>query len=678
MATAKIVIETMAKNEGLQKLNTELATGCQNLKQAQTELRNLEKATKGGTTATAEQAERMKELNTEIIRQKQYNGQLSRAINETTAEIKKQVSATGEANGATGVWSKAMQTLGLNSQTLNTALGVLGGNILTGIVNQMKDLAVETLKIGANTQKFTATLQGMGLSAQDALTTYRQFNDVARDTNFNADNVYAIGQQMMLLGLNSKQAADMMRLCADAGVGLGKGQQGAEQIATAMAKIAATGRMGNRELDALKMSGINVAQILANKTGESIADIEKALAKGAINGQEAFAILAEYMQTKFAGAMARSKQNVIDTWGDLSGNMEAIMGVVGKSIFDAFYQSEIIQELVDLTQSFLTMLRSDGTGILSDFGEIGKWALGLIGDGLGFISTTIKAVVLVIHEMYDGFRKMCSDVIDWLTDLCKPLIEVYNWIKKIVTGIGKQIKEDIDKAWNKTFTNSRKDDAVTIPGGNKAAGDNFSGLIASYGNLEKSQKTAIINQKKFNESTKETIDWGKKLSDSFSGLANTLFNDSANFFSSFADMFSDFIQDICKQLLELYVKGMMVKGLGLFGGGGSSIISGADFGLGPIPAFAGGGIASGWAKVGENGPELIHVGSPSRVMTASESATMSGGCNVTVEIINQSGQQLQGKQGTPQYDAKGVVIPVLLEAIGENYMGINRFLKGPR
>lgn len=678
MATARILVETMAKNEGLQKLNTELATGCQNLKRAQTELRNLEKATKGGTTATAEQAARMKELNTEIIRQKQYNGQLSRAINETTAEIKKQVSATSEANGATGVWSKAMQTLGLNSQTLNTSLGVLGGNILTGIVNQMKDLAVETLKIGANTQKTIAGLQAMGFSAEDALAVYRELNDAARNTNINEDSVYGVGQQMMLLGLNSKQAAEMIQMCADASAKLKKGQAGFEQIATSMAKIAATGRMGQREIDALKMSGINVAQILANKTGESVDDIEKALAKGAINGQEAFAILAEYMRTEFAGAMDESKKNVIDAWGDLSGNMNGIMGEIGNSIFKAFYQSEIIQVLIDLTQSFLTMLRSDGTGILSDFGEIGQWALELVGDGLGFISTTIKIAVLAVKELYDGFRKMCSDVIDWLKDLLSPLIEAYNWIKRIVVAIGQDIKEEVNKSWSQTFQNSGKDKAAALRGNNKADGNEFSGLIASYGNLEKAQETAIINQKKFNESTKETIDWGGKLSSSFSGLANTLFNDSANFFSSFADMFSDFIQDICKQLLELYVKGMMVKGLGLFGGGGSSIISGADFGLGPIPAFAGGGIASGWAKVGENGPELIHVGSPSRVLSAGETALTGKPGNIKIELINKSGQQLQAEQGGQTFDGENYILQVVLNAYATNKAHMRDVMRGAR
>lgn len=677
MATAKIVIETLANNDGLQKLNNELAAGCMNLKAAQTELRNLEKATNGGTTATAEQAARMRELNAEIIRQKQYNGQLNKAINETTNEIKKQVSGMGEAQNATSLWSKAMQTLGINSQTLNTALGVLGGNILTSVVTQMKDMAVQTMQIGANTQKFTATLQGMGLSATDALNTYRAFNDVARDTNFNADGVYQIGQQMMLLGLNAEQAAQMMRICADAGVGLGKGQQGAEQLAHTMAKIAATGRLGTREIDALKMSGINAVEILAQKTGESADNIEKALSQGAINGQYAFGILADYMQSEFAGAMQSAKNNVIDQWGDVTGNMQAMMAEIGMSIFDAFNQSGIIQELIDITQALLTMIRSDATGIFSDLGSIAKWALGIIGDGLSIVTTTIKIAILAVKDLYDGFRTMCADVINWLKELLWPLVEAYNWIKKIVSAIGNEIKSQVDASWKDTFSNSADNQSGNVAISNKGA-NTFSGLISSYGNLDKAQKQAIINQQKFNKETKDTIDWQDKLVSAFSGLSNQIFNDSSNLLESLSNMFSDFTKDICSMLMQIYLKGLMVQALGL---GGSSLPTpsgGMSNLLSTFRMHANGGIAEGWSIVGERGPELVNFSNPGRVYTAGETAAALGGgnTNVTVEIINQSGQQLQGRQGTPTMDLKGVIVPVFLEAVGENYGGITNILKG--
>lgn len=56
MADAKINLETFTNDEGLKRLNSALAEGTQAAAAMQKELRDLEKATKSGTDATAEQA----------------------------------------------------------------------------------------------------------------------------------------------------------------------------------------------------------------------------------------------------------------------------------------------------------------------------------------------------------------------------------------------------------------------------------------------------------------------------------------------------------------------------------------------------------------------------------------------------------------------------------------------
>ena len=49
---------------------------------------------------------------------------------------------------------------------------------------------------------------------------------------------------------------------------------------------------------------------------------------------------------------------------------------------------------------------------------------------------------------------------------------------------------------------------------------------------------------------------------------------------------------------------------------------------------AGGGVAQGWSWVGENGPELVNFGSPSRVMTNAESKSIAGGNNFVMNVYN--------------------------------------------
>ena len=104
MSDAKITLETIASDEGLKRLNTALADGAQRAAQLQRELKNLERETQSGTTATAEQADAMKALRVELLEQKQANSEYAKAIKET-------VSSLGEVKQESGLLDSVMSQL---------------------------------------------------------------------------------------------------------------------------------------------------------------------------------------------------------------------------------------------------------------------------------------------------------------------------------------------------------------------------------------------------------------------------------------------------------------------------------------------------------------------------------------------------------------------------------------
>jgi hypothetical protein len=91
---------------------------------------------------------------------------------------------------------------------------------------------------------------------------------------------------------------------------------------------------------------------------------------------------------------------------------------------------------------------------------------------------------------------------------------------------------------------------------------------------------------------------------------------------------------------------------GLFSGassGGAAAASGGSSFL--PPGFARGGVAKGMAIVGENGPELINVGSPSRVFSNASSNHMIGNsAPVVVNINNTSGAEITAQQSGPNLE----------------------------
>ena len=127
--------------------------------------------------------------------------------------------------------------------------------------------------------------------------------------------------------------------------------------------------------------------------------------------------------------------------------------------------------------------------------------------------------------------------------------------------------------------------------------------------------------------------------------------------------------------------------MGMFGMGGASSGSIGDVkmytdmsGWSPVSFHAKGGLADGWAVVGERGPELVNFSQPGRVYTAEQTAKAlnSNGSpnNVKVIIENKSGQQVKATSASTQFNLKDMVINVVLEAVSNNDGGINNILKG--
>lgn len=154
-------------------------------------------------------------------------------------------------------------------------------------------------------------------------------------------------------------------------------------------------------------------------------------------------------------------------------------------------------------------------------------------------------------------------------------------------------------------------------------------------------------------------------------LANSLEGVASKFIGAIqqADSFTDALKNIGFELAELAMQAALGKGplggvfndlIGVSSGGITGLFSGASSG-GAVaasggssflpPGFARGGVAKGMAIVGENGPELINVGSPSRVFSnASSNHIIGNSAPVVVNINNTSGAEITAQQSGPNLE----------------------------
>lgn len=170
-----------------------------------------------------------------------------------------------------------------------------------------------------------------------------------------------------------------------------------------------------------------------------------------------------------------------------------------------------------------------------------------------------------------------------------------------------------------------------------------------------------------------------------------------SFSKGLISIFKDMTNSIIKMMVNLsFQQYLQPKLQGLFGGlagglgnigigrGNVSSFSGggsfrAAFTGNSMGKFASGGVApTGMTLVGENGPELLQFNASHRIYNASQTRKMLGGNqgnNVTVNIINQSGQALESEQQSSRFDGENYIIDVMVKAVTNNKGGARDAIK---
>ena len=168
-----------------------------------------------------------------------------------------------------------------------------------------------------------------------------------------------------------------------------------------------------------------------------------------------------------------------------------------------------------------------------------------------------------------------------------------------------------------------------------------------------------------------------------------MITDQKSFSEASKELFKNLTNDILNMMMKVIMQGLVMNAImSMFGIGGSKLDLGA-LGTQLVEAplsgarASGGYTPSGMYLVGEEGPELLDLNTPGRVYTAAQTKAMLGGgsqvsnnVNIKVELINESGTQLEAQQTSTTFDGESYIINILLKAISTNKGGIKTLLKG--
>lgn len=187
----------------------------------------------------------------------------------------------------------------------------------------------------------------------------------AKATPFKSSQVIQQTQRMLAMGWDAESIIDDMGTIGDAAAATGKGEQGLQQIVTALAQIKTKGKLSTEELNQLAEAGVSAKKYIAEGLGygsgdSGIAKMTEDLEDGAISSGKALEALLLGMQ-EYKGMMDQTaNETVSGLWSQIEDTFEInIARRWGQGLQDGAKKS--FGSIVDLIET--------ADGALTEFGD---------------------------------------------------------------------------------------------------------------------------------------------------------------------------------------------------------------------------------------------------------------------------------------------------------------------
>ena len=187
----------------------------------------------------------------------------------------------------------------------------------------------------------------------------------AKATPFKSADVIAQTQRMLAMGWNVDNIISDMQTIGDAAAATGKGEQGLQQIVTALAQIKTKGKLSTEELNQLAEAGISAKRYLAEGLGygsgdKGIAAMTEDLEDGVIGADKALQALLSGMK-EYQGMMDKTANETVGgLWSQIQDTFEI-------NIFRRWGQG-LQDGAKDAFGSVVTLL-NEADGALTEFGD---------------------------------------------------------------------------------------------------------------------------------------------------------------------------------------------------------------------------------------------------------------------------------------------------------------------
>jgi tape measure domain-containing protein len=400
---------------------------------------------------------------------------------------------TGKLEGMAGGLAGVASAAGPAGLAIGAAVGAVGG-LAVGLGKAIVPMVQLADTMENNKIAFDKFL-GSGDKADAFLSDLQSF---AAETPFEFPELVESSKRLLAFGINGKQIIPLMSTLGDAAALTGSS---VDDLATIWGQMSAKGKVANEELLQLTERGIPAYQILADKMGKPVSEIQKLASEGKL-GAKQMKLLQQGMNETFGGGMAKQAQTLSGQISTLKDNFKAMQTQIGGALLPIV--KEFMPLLNDAMSSLGDWVTANGPAIAGVFTQIGSATIELVSQ----VDTWASAYKVAFLQIKSGAEALAGSITTTFGNLAAQIGAVVSKIPGM-EGIGNAISDAGEKAQQVggAMTDMANKDSAAAEQTKK----NWQARQKTYGDVKKKIEAAGAAAKKGAQLNADTAEAQKKI-----------------------------------------------------------------------------------------------------------------------------------------------------------------------
>jgi tape measure domain-containing protein len=230
--------------------------------------------------------------------------------------------------------SSSLSGLGEKNQFISKT-GLLLAAGITAIATAAISAGKACIQAAAATEQYRISFQTLTGSLAEGNKLFDDLIKLAANTPFELPQLQEAAKSLTAFGFSSGETIKTLTSLGD--ISAGVGQDKLPQLVAALGKVKATSKLTGEALQSFSDAGVPLLQVLADKGGVSVRQIQKDISAGKVSFEETQAAIQSMSESggKFFGLMEKQSKSLAGQWSNLKDGIGQLASDLGSILLPA-------------------------------------------------------------------------------------------------------------------------------------------------------------------------------------------------------------------------------------------------------------------------------------------------------------------------------------------------------